>query len=148
MTSEVSTGTTDNQQLTTCDVIATAFDLRTLLVHHDRSLQQINLIDSYMTRLTNQALIYLKQGRKGHALRILTHKAIAVGVKHLYRLYRLRKWYQVQHVVMSIIRTLQNEALPIPTQPDYSNLMDLETEQTKSISQTLTVAHCNHYRED
>ncbi|XP_033730843.1 uncharacterized protein LOC117320345 [Pecten maximus] len=139
---------TDTDDLATQDIITIASDLQKLLVHHDRSLQQIVLIDRYIARLTRQALVYLEQKRKGQALRILTHRAIANGIKFLYRLYRLRKWQQVQQVVTTIMYTLGQEAPSLPTPSDYPSLSDPETDQTTGISKTLSVVHSVHYRYD
>ncbi|XP_060073363.1 uncharacterized protein LOC132553158 [Ylistrum balloti] len=148
MTSMTNTLMFDREDLSTGDILTIASKLRTMLLYHDRSLKQITLIENYMTRLTQQALIYVQQGRKGQALRILTRKAVALGIKYLYRLYRLRKWHQVQQFVRTITYTLQSEAPPILSLADYSSLADSDTDQTRIISQTLTVVHCNYYRYD
>ncbi|XP_069128952.1 uncharacterized protein [Argopecten irradians] len=140
--------TTDTDDLHTPDVLGTALSLRKLLIQHDRSLQQINLLDSYIARLTRQALVYLGQGRKGQALRILTHRSVANGIKFQYRVYRLYKWQQVQQIVKDIMHTLGQEALTIPNLPDFTSLSDLEVDQDKGISHTLTVIHSNYYRDN
>jgi len=104
------------------------------------------LSDGYVSRLTRQAIVYMRLGKKGQALRVMNRKSTALGMKHAYRSFRLRKWYQVQRQVTTIIRALQNHT-PSPHAPPIVEARgEVEGEQIEMVAKTMMVVYSNFSR--
>ena len=103
------------------------------------------LTDRYIKRVKRRAIHNVRQGNKAQALHLLHRKSVAVGLKHTYRLYRLRKWHQLQDLVVSMLSTLRPDQITLPA-PEPANDSGYEGDQMKLYAMSLMVAQCNFGR--
>lgn len=102
-------------------------------------------VDHKIGLLTQQALTHIMCGNKDRALRLMDRKLIAQGIRHMYRQFRLQKWYESQLLVSEIIQSLRPNDNPRPVQqptdPD-----DTYEDEVRGHVQTVIVVNCNFYR--
>lgn len=90
----------------------------------------------------------MSEGRKGQALHLLHRKSIAMGMKHMYRVYRLKKWVQVQQMVKDILCSLQNgpvSSVPIIVPED---IQGTEADQVLVYANTVSAVYSLRTRMD
>ncbi|XP_063418677.1 uncharacterized protein LOC134701450 [Mytilus trossulus] len=119
--------------------------LRKHLLIHDRAVQQIIVLDRYIERVKEKAVHQVQRGNKSRALHLLNRKSVAIGLKNTYRQFRLRKWYQSQVLVVSMLSTLRpNQVTVQPTEPDTNP--GYEGQQMELFAKSQMVSQCNSDR--
>ncbi|CAG2189132.1 BBS8 [Mytilus edulis] len=119
--------------------------LRKHLLIHDRAVQQIIVLDRYIERVKEKAVHQVQRGNKSRALHLLNRKSVAIGLKNTYRQFRLRKWYQSQVLVVSMLSTLRpNQVTVQPTEPDTNP--GYEGQQMELFAKSQMVAQCSFDR--
>ncbi|XP_052699815.1 uncharacterized protein LOC128177224 [Crassostrea angulata] len=85
-----------------------ATELRNLLISYEKANQQISTLDSYIQHLTQQTFWSTLQDSTPLAIRHLTKKSIASGIKKVYQQVSTQKWKRVTELSVLVLQQLDS----------------------------------------
>lgn len=128
--------------ITDSQLLQYATELRNLLISYEKANQQISTLDSYIQHLTQQTFRSTLQDSTPLAIRHLTKKSIASGIKKVYQQVSTQKWKRVTELSVLVLQQLDSPDVQ-PEPPTTSAGRSTEMDEMAPLT---TQSFCELYR--